>query len=189
MIKISKFDRKPLRVEGVQVTAENMAEVAEWCGGEVLEHTYMGNQESYIKVPVVHPVSERQTRATIGTWVLLSEKGFKVYTKRSFNTSFEEVDSVQNIFDSEEKSEDTSDKKIEIRFVSDNPNLEDSFFLDQWDEESVSFIARSIVDRLASESVEVNVSDVISFLKDLAPSGGVSIVDIDRIKRLDRSNS
>ena len=103
MIKTEKYDRRPLQVEGVQVTEGNMESVAAWCGGEVIPTK--GPRGNYIKVPVIHPLNDSQTRAHVGSWVLFSEKGFKVYTERSFANSFnpagegESTDQVHNIFE------------------------------------------------------------------------------------------
>lgn len=104
MLKIVKCDRRPLEVEGVQVTPDNMAEVAAWCGGDVISQE---PYQPYIKVPVMHPSNEGQTRAPAGTWVLLSDRGFKVYTNRSLKNTFviRENDgnqNQQNLFESQE---------------------------------------------------------------------------------------
>lgn len=87
-IKTESYRRKPLEVEAVQVTSENLYEVAEWCGGAV--HTIKTGEETkvFINVPVINSNRNPQFRASIGSWVLSSESGFKVYSERSFNNAF-----------------------------------------------------------------------------------------------------
>lgn len=102
-MKTTKFMRRLFHVEAVQVTAENMEEVATWCEGEVKS---TGSDAPYIKVKVRRPLNEKHTRAFIGDWVSLSETGFKVYAKRSFQNTFTELaseDGTMNVFrDTEE---------------------------------------------------------------------------------------
>ena len=42
-MKIEKFVKKPIPVEMVQITEENMKEVAKWCGGMVM-HTIVDDR-------------------------------------------------------------------------------------------------------------------------------------------------
>lgn len=93
-IQTTKFARKPFYVDAVQVTADNMEEVALWCQGDVYtKEARRGSddQERYIKVRVHRAMNERQTEAYIGDWVLYAGTGFKVYTPRAFEKSFEKV--------------------------------------------------------------------------------------------------
>lgn len=85
-MKTSKYIRKPFAVDGIQVTAENMADVAAWCDGEI-QSDY--NSTSFIKVKVQRVLNERQTQAYVGDWVLSAGTGFKVYTEKAFRNSFE----------------------------------------------------------------------------------------------------
>lgn len=93
-MEIKKFDRKPFTVEAVQVTRENMKEVAEWCGGKVENKTTPTKNgqrhEKFVKVPTNKPINEKQTQAFATDWVLLSDKKFKVYTHRAFLYTFQE---------------------------------------------------------------------------------------------------
>lgn len=89
MLKISKFARRPFFVEAVEVTADNMQEVANWCNGNVSQNS---RGEHYVKVRVHQSRSERQTQAFPGDWVLYANTGFKVYTPRAFDSNFERVD-------------------------------------------------------------------------------------------------
>jgi hypothetical protein len=91
MIKPEKFARKPFVVDAFQVTEENAEAVAKWCLGEVRKTRQGDNGEFvlYVKVRVLRPLNERQTKAYIGDWVLHSGAGFKVYTGKAFESTFE----------------------------------------------------------------------------------------------------
>lgn len=93
LVTPTKFVRKPFAVDAVEVTSENIVDVAQWCGGEVREsEPKKPGQEtqSFIKVPVKRPLNDRQTRAYPGDWILSAGTGFKVYTPKAFTSSFEE---------------------------------------------------------------------------------------------------
>jgi len=94
----NKFVRKPFYIDAVQVTAENINDVAEWCQGDIRTHGPAKSapagetgQEKYIKVRVNRPLNPRQTQAFVGDWVLYAGTGFKVYTNKAFEGSFEMV--------------------------------------------------------------------------------------------------
>lgn len=87
-MKTHKFARKPFYVDAVRVTEDNINEVAAWCQGEVLTDPEEGQ---YIKVRVHRPLTEDQTKAFIGKWILFAGTGFKVYTAKAFDKSFEKV--------------------------------------------------------------------------------------------------
>lgn len=85
MLSPITYVRKPFAVDALEVTEENISTVAEWCGGEVRQN----GERQFIKVPVRRPLNDRQTRASVGDWVLSSGDGFKVYSKSAFYGSFE----------------------------------------------------------------------------------------------------
>ena len=103
MLEIYKYGRKPFSVGAVQVTSENMAEVAKWCGGRVQNMVEDGVDSvagtKYIKVKVKRPLSARQTKAFIGDWVLQAGTGFKVYTDPAFQKSFDLLDEPMDFVD------------------------------------------------------------------------------------------
>jgi hypothetical protein len=91
-LSTTHFVRKPFYVDGIRVTKENMAEVAEWCKGTLKETDpkVAGKRPSpFIEVEVHRPANDRQRRAFIGDWVLESENGFKVYTDQALRSTFE----------------------------------------------------------------------------------------------------
>jgi hypothetical protein len=100
-IVTERYIRKPLYVDAVQVTEENMEEIAAWCQGDMrvlgAEDWTMGDEamvgSKYVHVRVHSPRSPRQTKAFAGDWILYTERGYKVYTTRAFEASFDPVTS------------------------------------------------------------------------------------------------
>lgn len=86
-MKTHKFARKAFYVDAVRVSESNIEEVAEWCHGTIKE----GADGKFIQVKVHRPLTERQTQAYIGDWVLYAGTGFKVYVPKAFDKSFEKV--------------------------------------------------------------------------------------------------
>lgn len=100
-LNVQHFTRKSFPVDGVQVTAENMQEVSRWCDGHIHQDRTEENptdNPNYIKVRVHNPLTERQTKAYVGDWVLYAGKGYKVYTNAGLKKSFEADMSEQNVF-------------------------------------------------------------------------------------------
>lgn len=99
-IETEQFIRKPLFVEAVQVTAENFAEVCDWCQGEVrtsngddpVSDPGINPSATYIRVRVHNPKNVRQTKAFVGDWILYTERGYKVYTTKAFRASFDSTE-------------------------------------------------------------------------------------------------
>jgi len=87
VLQVSRYVRKPFVVEAVQVTVDNMIEVSAWCEGEIKQAS---DGTSYIKVNVNKPQNERQTMAFVNNWVLRAETGYKVFTNKPFQNSYEE---------------------------------------------------------------------------------------------------
>lgn len=97
-INTQRYIRKPLYVDAVQVTEDNFYEVAHWCNGDIATDNpqfkeRMGSapvNQLYIRVRVHSPQSDRQKQAHIGDWVLYNNRGYKIYTDRAFQNSFDE---------------------------------------------------------------------------------------------------
>lgn len=95
-----KYVRKPLFVDAVQVTEENFEKLAKWCFGEIsnVDETPLDPDapvdpsKQYIHVRVHNPKNPRQTRAYVGDWVLYTERGYKVYSTKAFQSNFTKVD-------------------------------------------------------------------------------------------------
>lgn len=96
-VETTKYLRKPLVVEAVQVTTDNFEELAKWCQGEIVnndgsdvEKVNPGGQ--HIRIRVHNPKTPRQTKAFVGDWVLYTERGYKIYTQKAFDASFDLAD-------------------------------------------------------------------------------------------------
>lgn len=94
-MKTEKFSRKPFTVEAVQVTAENMEEVAKWTKGTIHEtapeiaEKFNKPIQKWIQIEVQHSMNDRQTKAFEGDYVLFANRGFKIYTAKAFERNFE----------------------------------------------------------------------------------------------------
>lgn len=88
-MEIKKAHRKSFDVEYVEVTEENMNDVAKWSGGVV------GEQDGvrFVKFADKNAINNRQTKAFVGDLVVhhLETKGFKSFGKKAFSKSFDEV--------------------------------------------------------------------------------------------------
>lgn len=102
MLDIKTYSRRVFTVEAVQVTEENIEEVAEWCGGTIKVDRRGGGDRKYVWVPVHQPTNERQKMAYVTCWVLKSKTGFKVYPDKAMRGSFNVNDS-RNVFDRNEE--------------------------------------------------------------------------------------
>lgn len=121
-LKIEEFERLPFTVQAVLVTAENIGQVARWCHGKVRTTGRRGIQK-YIKVEVKRALNERQTMAYIGDWVLKAGSGFKVYTPKAFEESFQKkiehmVETAKNMV----AREAAEDRAEEDQFDSETPD-------------------------------------------------------------------
>lgn len=103
MIKTTKYIRKPLYVDAVQITVQNFSALAEWCQGEIRtnegDELVISNQNGvnpvkhHIRLRVHNPKSIRQTQGYVGDWILYTARGYKIYTQKAFKTSFDRADS------------------------------------------------------------------------------------------------
>lgn len=87
MLETTKYIRKPFEIDAVQVTTDNIAEVAKWVDGEIRSD----DLGQYVKVRVHRPLNDRQTKAYVGDHVLYAGTGYKVYTDKAFKNSFEQA--------------------------------------------------------------------------------------------------
>ena len=97
-IVTTKYVRKPLIVDAVQVTRENFKELADWCQGSIRRNNdgmdvmsgEVDPSSQHIHVRVHNPRSGRQAMAFVGDWILYTEMGYKIYNTKAFLGSFEE---------------------------------------------------------------------------------------------------
>lgn len=88
MIVTTTWERKTFRVQAIRVTAENIHELAGWCGGEV--KNALTENSAYIIVPAR---ARSTSRARIGDWItrLTDSNNFRVYQAKSFLEAFREI--------------------------------------------------------------------------------------------------
>lgn len=106
MMEIKKYLKRPFEVQAVQVSADNIYEVAKWCQGDLDSI----RNEKYIKVRVLHAANERQTQAYIGDWVLYAGTSYRVYTDKAFGKGFlpvEEPEEQKQLTPTYTEAEDT----------------------------------------------------------------------------------
>lgn len=92
---IREYARKTFPVNAVQVTLENVREVAEWCKGtvEMVPTRILG---TVTDLPVVKMKGQGDNRgrdftASLGSWIVELKGSFRVYKPVQFDESFEEI--------------------------------------------------------------------------------------------------
>lgn len=95
MLETKQYVRKPFHIDAVQVTADNMQEIAKWVDSEVRTDS----DGKYVKVRVHRPANDKQTKAYVGDWVLYAGTGYKVYTPKAFAKDFEPVSDETKMID------------------------------------------------------------------------------------------
>ena len=83
-MKPEKYLTKQRKVEAIQVTEENMAEVAAWCNGTI----YKG-ESTWIAANWHRPQNQRQKEGHVGDWVVKQGGNFKVFLDAPFRFGFE----------------------------------------------------------------------------------------------------
>lgn len=101
----NEYIRKPFTVTAVEVTLENINEVAEWCKGTVVMETVrmLGTET---KLPVIKLKGQGDSRgkefsATLGCYVVELKGAFRIYKQVQFFQSFE-----QKVVLQEDKADD-----------------------------------------------------------------------------------
>lgn len=88
-ITTQKFIRKPFSIDAIRVTEGNFKAISEWCGGTIEVEKRGSKEIRFIRVDVKQAMSDRQTKAYVGDWLLSSKGKWKVYTHHAFETHFE----------------------------------------------------------------------------------------------------
>lgn len=96
MLETKQYVRKPFHIDAVQVTSENIEEIARWVDSEIRSDRQDGR---YVKVRVHNPRNEKQTKAFVGDWVLYAGTGYKVYTDKAFRKDFQQVSDESKMVD------------------------------------------------------------------------------------------
>ncbi len=85
IMDIKNARRKTFDVEFVEVTQENLLEVGDWCGGQIV----LDDGSSHIKLATPNVVNNRQSNAYVGDFVLKSPTGFRSFSAKAFKNTFE----------------------------------------------------------------------------------------------------
>lgn len=93
-MNLTNYTRRPFDVDAIQVTADNLEEVASLCGGNTSDIPY--GRDRIIRVPVKNPQTRRHSEARVGDWVVYHQGGWKVYNDRAFKSSFQQTTAVAN---------------------------------------------------------------------------------------------
>lgn len=121
-LDIQEFERLPFTIKAVEVTAENIKQVARWCGGEIKSEGRRGNKK-FILVDVKRALNDRQKQAYVGDWVLRAGSGYKVYTPKAFHESFrKKVEHMVEVTSNMIKREEAEDKEEDDQFNSETPD-------------------------------------------------------------------
>lgn len=100
-MQLKSFVRKPLYINAVQVTEENMEEVAEYFAEEGARIEVEDDGTRYIKIDVKIIVNRRLTMAKAGDWVTMStvpvvrkgvvetKRSLRVFLDKAFKKEFE----------------------------------------------------------------------------------------------------
>lgn len=85
MIGTATYERRTFRVQAIQVTKENLEELAAWTGGEI-----SNTPNKFIVIPVHR---RNTTRAYVGDWItrLGAGSNFRVYACSVFLEGFRQV--------------------------------------------------------------------------------------------------
>lgn len=93
-MEIKQFTRKPFPVNAIQVTLQNVDDVAKWSGGTVeLRPTKM--MGTYTDLPVILLQGQGENRgkdfeAALGCWIVELKGSFRSYKPQQFEASFDE---------------------------------------------------------------------------------------------------
>ena len=108
-MQIEKYDRKPFSVEAVEVTFENIYEVAEWCKGTVIKQPakMLGVKT---EVPAIRLAGQGDDRgksfiASLGCYVVNLKGHCRVYKPQQFKATFEPAVEVEHLIEDESPQE------------------------------------------------------------------------------------
>lgn len=120
------FVRKQFPVEAVRVDPLNIKEVAAACHGQIRHDGSKENQFSrdYIKVRVLLPLNDEQTKARIGDWVVRQGRSFKVYKDSAFRKTFEYPDGTNVLSDFQREKAKKDEAQPELPLETDSEKVD-----------------------------------------------------------------
>ena len=94
-METTQYTRKPFPVSAVQVTLQNIDQVAEWCHGSVeLVNTRMLGTETPLPVIKIQGQGDNRGKtftAALGCYVVEQKGSFRVYKPAQFDASFDTI--------------------------------------------------------------------------------------------------
>lgn len=92
-MELHKYDRKPFSVTAVELSFENLNEVAEWCKGEIsTESTKILGTSTMLPVVTIEGLGEARGKtfvARLGYFIVELNGSFRVYKPKQFKDTFE----------------------------------------------------------------------------------------------------
>lgn len=87
------YQQKPARIEAFQLDVDNAEELANWCGGVLVEEITPATDEAEeIRQPGINvPTPEGMLRASVGDYIWRSGVDFAVTTQSEFQATYEAV--------------------------------------------------------------------------------------------------
>ena len=92
MLNTKNYKSKPIFVEAVQISEDNMNEIASWVNGEIItisDSSKDKTQISFVKAHVLRSKGYIRNKGYVGDWIVKSDLGVKFYTNAAFERSFE----------------------------------------------------------------------------------------------------
>lgn len=100
MLEPQEYTRKTFTVEAVQVTPENIGEVATWCGGEV-KTTYDPGYDENVTCVILQTspsyLGEMSALAYPSDWITRIGDRYKVYNDNVFQRAFDKVEPMTDL--------------------------------------------------------------------------------------------
>jgi hypothetical protein len=99
IMEIQKATRKPFPVEVVQVTLQNIEEVAVWCNGTIEQRaTRLLGTTTDLPVIVIDSHSDRR-EAALGSWIVNLKGSFRTYNSSAFDSTFDILPAEKTVID------------------------------------------------------------------------------------------
>lgn len=128
----TKYVRKPLYVDAIEVTSENFLDVARWCqglvgpeGGEFgtevqpAEGIEIDPEKYYIRLRVHNPKNRWQSMANVGDWILYTEHGYKVYSANAFENNFDKLEEAKEFLAKDPAAQPAPESPVTAEAVTD----------------------------------------------------------------------
>lgn len=89
-MKLEEWERKTFRIQAVQVTEEDMEEIAAWCDGRIYIKKDEGEDPAfYIQFTAIHHKQKQTMKAFVGDWITWSGSSFHHYKDSSFRKGYQ----------------------------------------------------------------------------------------------------